>query len=64
MTPRGQLRVYCHISIVRFIAPMVTAYLRDNPEVSIDLRMGDQMIDLLEKASTWRSAPICRPIQA
>jgi len=28
---------------------MVAAYLRDNPEVSIDLRMGDQMIDLLEE---------------
>jgi len=49
MTPRGQLRVYCYISMVPFIAPMVTAYLRDNPEVSIDLRMGDQMIDLLEE---------------
>jgi len=27
----------------------VTAYLRDNPEVSVDLRRGDQMIDLLEE---------------
>jgi DNA-binding transcriptional LysR family regulator len=27
----------------------VTAYLRDNPEVSVDLRRGDQMVDLLEE---------------
>jgi DNA-binding transcriptional LysR family regulator len=48
-TPRGRLRVHCHPVLKRFIAPVVTAYLRDNPEVSIDLRRGDQMIDLLEE---------------
>jgi DNA-binding transcriptional LysR family regulator len=48
-TPRGRLRVHCHPSLGRFIAPVVTAYLRDNPEVSVDLRRGDQMIDLLEE---------------
>jgi DNA-binding transcriptional LysR family regulator len=49
LTPRGHLRVHCHNSIVRFVAPIVAAYLQDNPEVSVDLRMGDQMIDLLEE---------------
>jgi DNA-binding transcriptional LysR family regulator len=48
-TPRGRLRVHCHPALARFIAPVVTAYLRDNPEVSVDLRRGDQMIDLLEE---------------
>ena len=48
-TPRGRLRVHCHPSLARIIAPVVTAYLRDNPEVSVDLRRGDQMIDLLEE---------------
>jgi DNA-binding transcriptional LysR family regulator len=48
-TPRGRLRVYCHPILARFIAPVVTAYLRDNPAVSVDLRRGDQMIDLLEE---------------
>lgn len=47
--PRGQLRVHCQTTIVRFIAPFVARYLHDNPEVSVDLRMGDQMIDLLEQ---------------
>jgi DNA-binding transcriptional LysR family regulator len=48
-TPRGRLRVHCHPSFARIIAPVVTAYLSDNPEVSVDLRRGDQMIDLLEE---------------
>jgi DNA-binding transcriptional LysR family regulator len=48
-TPRGRLRVHCHPTLARFIAPVVTAYLRDNPEVSVDLRRGDEMIDLLEE---------------
>jgi DNA-binding transcriptional LysR family regulator len=48
-TPRGRLRIHCHPSFARFIAPVVTAYLRDYPEVSVDLRRGDQMIDLLEE---------------
>jgi DNA-binding transcriptional LysR family regulator len=48
-TPRGQLRVHCQTVIVRLIAPLVARYLRDNPEVSVDVRMGEQMIDLLEQ---------------
>jgi DNA-binding transcriptional LysR family regulator len=48
-TPRGRLRVHCHPALARFIAPVVTAYLRDNPEVSVELRRGDQMADLLEE---------------
>jgi DNA-binding transcriptional LysR family regulator len=49
LTPRGQLRVHCHPTLSRFIAPLVAAYLRNNSEVSVDLRTGDQMIDLLEE---------------
>jgi DNA-binding transcriptional LysR family regulator len=48
-TPRGRLRVHSHPSLARFIAPVVSAYLRDNPEVTVDLRRGDQVIDLLEE---------------
>ena len=47
-TPRGRLRVHCHPVLSGFIAPVLAAYLHDNPEVSVDLRRGDQMIDLLE----------------
>ena len=48
-SPRGLLRVHCHPVLSGFIAPVLAAYLRDNPEVSVDLRRGDQMIDLLEE---------------
>ena len=48
-TARGRLRVHCHCSLGRFIAPVVIGYLRDNPKVSVDLRRGDHMIDLLEE---------------
>src|SRR5580692_11368063 len=49
LTPRGRLRVHCHSSIVRFVAPIAAAYLRDNPEVWLDMRMGEQLVDLLEE---------------
>jgi DNA-binding transcriptional LysR family regulator len=49
MIPRGQLRVHCHTAVARFIAPMLASFLRDSPEVSVDLRLGDQMIDMLEE---------------
>jgi DNA-binding transcriptional LysR family regulator len=48
-TPRGKLRLHCNPAIIRFIAPVIAAYLRDNPAVSVDLHSGYQMIDLLEE---------------
>jgi DNA-binding transcriptional LysR family regulator len=60
-TPRGRLRVHCHPALARIIAPLVTAYLRDNPEVSVDLRRGDQMIDLLEEDFDLAIRPYAPP---
>ena len=60
-TPRGRLRIHCHPVLARFIAPVVTAYLRDNPEVSVDLRRGDQMIDLLEEGFDLAIRPYVPP---
>ena len=60
-TPRGRLRVYCHPNLARFIAPVVVAYLRDYPEVSVDLRRGDQMIDLLEEGFDLAIRPYVPP---
>ena len=57
-TPRGRLRVHCHPTVARFIAPVVTAYLRDYPQVAIDLRRGDQMIDLLEEEFDLAIRPV------
>jgi DNA-binding transcriptional LysR family regulator len=49
LTPRGRLRVFCDTNIARFIAPVVARFLEDFPEVAIDLRRGDRMIDLVEE---------------
>ena len=49
VTPRGRLRVYCHQGLSRFIALIATGFLRDYPEVSLDLRTGDAMIDLVQE---------------
>src|SRR5580692_5404593 len=32
VTPRGQLQVYCHEPIARFVAPVVTDFLTRHPE--------------------------------
>jgi DNA-binding transcriptional LysR family regulator len=60
LTPRGQLRVYCHQGIGRFIAPIFMSYLTRYPEMSVDLRTGDVMIDLVQEGSSWRSGPCIR----
>jgi DNA-binding transcriptional LysR family regulator len=60
-TPRGRLRVHCHPNLARFIAPVVVSYLRDYPEVSLDLRRGDQMIDLLEEGFDLAVRPYVPP---
>jgi DNA-binding transcriptional LysR family regulator len=48
VSPRGQLRLYCHQGIGRFVAPVVADFLGRYPEASVDLRTGDAMIDLVE----------------
>ena len=47
--PRGMLRLYTGTHIVPFIAPVVAEFLALYPEVSIDLTMGERMIDLVEE---------------
>ncbi|MGH7056344.1 MAG: LysR family transcriptional regulator [Acetobacteraceae bacterium] len=48
-TPRGQLRIYCHTGLGRFMAPLITEFLARYAEVSVDLRTGDAlMIDLVQ----------------
>ena len=57
----GRLRVHCYPVLARFIAPIVTAYLRDYPEVSVDLRRDDQLIDLLEEGFDLAIRPYVPP---
>src|SRR5262249_54974433 len=61
VTPRGRLRVYCHQGLSRFIAPLVTGFLGDYPEVSIDLLTGDAMIDLVQEGFDLAIMPMSPP---
>ena len=59
-TPRGRLRVYCHQGVSRFIRPVATRFLADYPDVSLDLRTGDTMIDLVHERFDLAIMP-CSP---
>ncbi len=61
VTPRGQLRVYCHKGVGPFIAPVVTGFLSQYPEVSVDLRDGDAMIDLVQERFDLAIMPVPPP---
>jgi DNA-binding transcriptional LysR family regulator len=58
VTPRGQLRVYCQKGVGPFIAPVVTGFLSQYPEVSVDLRDGDAMIDLVQERFDLAIMPV------
>jgi DNA-binding transcriptional LysR family regulator len=61
VTPRGQLRVYCQKGVGPFIAPVVTGFLSQYPEVSVDLRDGDAMIDLVQERFDLAIMPVSPP---
>jgi DNA-binding transcriptional LysR family regulator len=61
VTPRGRLRVYCHQGLSRFIALVVPRFLGDYPEVSLDLRTGDTMIDLVQDGFDLAIMPMAPP---
>ena len=50
-TPRGTLRLYTSTHIVQFIAPVVAEFLALYPEASVELSMGERMIDLIEEGT-------------
>jgi DNA-binding transcriptional LysR family regulator len=60
-TPRGRLRVYCHQGLIRFTTPVATAFLADYPEVALDLRTGDTMIDLVQEGFDLAIMPVSPP---
>ena len=61
LTPRGQLRVYCQKGVGPFIAPVVTGFLRQYPEVLVDLHDGDAMIDLVQERFDLAIMPFSPP---
>jgi DNA-binding transcriptional LysR family regulator len=58
LTPRGQLRIYCHQGVSRFVAPIVTRFLARYPEASIDLRTGHVMIDMVQEGFDLAITPL------
>jgi DNA-binding transcriptional LysR family regulator len=56
-TPRGQLRVHCQQGIVQFVTPVVIDFLTRYPEVSVDLRSGHAMIDMVEEGFDLAISP-------
>jgi DNA-binding transcriptional LysR family regulator len=61
VTPRGRLRVYCQQGLVRVIALVATRILRNYPEISLDLRTGDAMIDLVQEGFDLAIVPVSPP---
>lgn len=47
--PRGTLRLHTSTHIVRFLSPVVRDYLALYPGVTVDLSIGERMVDLIEE---------------
>jgi DNA-binding transcriptional LysR family regulator len=47
-TPRGTLRLYAVSAVVRFLTPIVEQYLTLYPAVSVDLTVGERVVDMLD----------------
>lgn len=55
-TPRGRRHLHYNTHIAQFIAPVVADFLRDYPEASIDLRISERMVNLIDEGfdlSIW-----------
>ena len=48
-TPRGTLRLHTGTHVVRFLSPVVREYLALYPGVTVDLTIGERMVDLIEE---------------
>jgi len=48
-TPRGKLRLYTNASMVGFIGPVVGDFIAAHPLVSVELSVGERMVDLIDE---------------
>jgi len=46
--PRGQLRIYASAAMARFLNPVIGDFLTAYPQASVDLTVGETMVDLIE----------------
>ncbi|MBS7542489.1 LysR family transcriptional regulator [Ancylobacter oerskovii] len=59
-TPRGTLKLHTSLHIVPFLAPVIDEFLTLYPAVSLDLVVGDRMVDLIENdrdLAIWTVSP-------
>src|SRR6266849_3559362 len=49
-TPRGRLRINAPVTFGSYsLVPMLTRYMRQYPEVTVDLTLSDRIVDLVEE---------------
>jgi DNA-binding transcriptional LysR family regulator len=60
VTPRGRLRLRCHQSLVRFVAPVATCFSGKYPDVSLDFET-DVMIDPVREGFDLSIMPASPP---
>jgi DNA-binding transcriptional LysR family regulator len=60
-TPRGRLRVHANVPLGRhYLLPLVPAFLDAHPDITLDIVLTDQVVDLLEQRTdvAIRSGPL------
>lgn len=60
-TPRGRLRVHANVPLGRhYLLPLVPEFLAAHPDITLDIVLTDQVIDLLEQRTdvALRSGPL------
>ena len=60
-TPRGKLKVTAPVTFGSYsLMPLITGFLRDNPDVEIDLHLTDRFVDLVEEGyeAAFRIGPL------
>jgi DNA-binding transcriptional LysR family regulator len=60
-TPQGTLRLYTSTAVIRFLMPVVEDFLASSPLVSIELTVGDRMIDMVEEGIDLAIRPLQPP---
>ena len=48
-TPRGTLRIFTNTHIVQFLAPVVNSFLRNYPDVKVDVTIGERTVDIIDE---------------
>jgi DNA-binding transcriptional LysR family regulator len=48
-TPRGTLLIYTGTHVVPFVAPVIDQFLSRYPDVTVDLNMGERLIDVIDE---------------